>query len=313
MDCPLPEETPGIHRSASPESRQLVLQHQGSRTNVAAEGYYRKAFLDPLGMAKTAVITPTEKDIPGYVVAAPREGKALDGGVTSASGGVFSATNDLAKLGISILNPIFETIDFSRRTRTLRGGGLGDLPEHPARHRPHRGHVPKLGDTGSYSSYLVLIPGYDMSFSVIHASGIADMAAQGAAKQLFAGVVSEAVLPALRAPAAVEVERNFAGTYTDGKSSSSLTVASNGTANNGAVLTLVSFTSDRHDMMAQLAAQLGSMSLVLQPAIATSGLGRQLSCQATPVVDPAVEGTATGLFSKQFAVNSDWLNNNGAT
>ena len=170
----------------------------------------------------------------------------------------------------------------------------------------------KLGDSGSYSSYLVLIPDYDVGFSIIQASGIADAAAQSAATQLIADVISEAILLALQIQAAVESKRNFAGTYTDGKNSS-LTLAYNETVSNGAGLTLVSFTSEGHDMMAQLTTRLGGTRLVLQPAIAASGRARQLSFQATPVVDQAAEGAATGLFSKQFAANSDWIINNVAT
>ncbi|KAK8027612.1 beta-lactamase/transpeptidase-like protein [Apiospora marii] len=286
------------------------------------EEYYRKAVLDPLGMSKTTAITPTEQGFPGYVVVAPLEGFAVQGGITSASGGVFSTTNDLAKLGVGILNSTLLPADQTRKwmkpsTFTAHPDFAQGMGWEIYRYT-HRdtGHVTdlytKLGDAGSYSSYLVLMPDYDVGFSVIQASGIADAAARSAATQLLADIVSEAILPALQNQAAVESKRNFAGTYTDGQNSS-LVLAYNETASNGAGLTLVSLTSGGHDMMAQVTAQLGGAQLVLQPAIAASGPARQLSFQATPVVDPAAEGAATGLFSKQFAVNSDWIINNVAT
>ncbi|KAK8088621.1 hypothetical protein PG997_003582 [Apiospora hydei] len=315
----LPWQTPGYA-----DTGFILLGQAISRlTNMTLEEYYRKAVLDPLGMAKTTATAPTEKGFPGYVVVAPLKDFALDGGITRASGGVFSTTNDLAKLGIGILNSTLLPADQTRKwmkpsTFTAHSEFAQGMGWEIYRYT-HRdtGHITdmytKLGDAGSYSSYLVLIPDYDAGFSVIQASGIAGPAARSAATQLLADIVSEAILPALQTQAAVEAKRNFAGTYTDGKNSSSLTLAYNQTASNGAGLTLVSFTSDGHDMMAQLAAQLGSMSLVLQPAIAAPRPVRQLSFQATPVVDPADEGAATGLFSKQFAVNSDWIRNNGAT
>lgn len=236
--------------------------------------------------------------------------------------GVFSTTTDLAKLGVGILNstllPADQTRKWMKPSAFMAHPDFAQGMGWEIYRYTHRdtGHITdlytKLGDSGSYSSYLVLIPDYDVGFSVLQASGIADAAARSAATQLLADMVSEAILPTLQTQAAVEARRNFAGTYTDGKNSS-LRLAYNETASNGAGLALVSFTSEGHDMMAQLTTRLGGTQLVLQPAIAAPGPARQLSFQATPVVHPAAEGAATGLFSKQFAVNSDWVVNNVVT
>ncbi|KAK7970252.1 hypothetical protein PG996_001314 [Apiospora saccharicola] len=95
-----PWQTPGYANTGF----ILLGQAIARLSNMTIEEYYRKAVLDPLGMAKTTAITPTEKGFPGYVVVAPLEEFAVEGGITSASGGVFSTTNDLAKLGVGILN-----------------------------------------------------------------------------------------------------------------------------------------------------------------------------------------------------------------
>ncbi|KAK8050012.1 hypothetical protein PG994_011742 [Apiospora phragmitis] len=156
-----------------------------------------------------------------YVVVAPLSGFAVDGGITSASGGVFSTTNDLAKLGVGILNSILLPADQTRKWMKPStfmahpdfAQGMGwEISRYTHR---DTGHITdlytKLGDSGSYSSYLVLIPDYDVGFSVLQESGIADAAARSAATQLLADIVSEAILPALQAQAAVEARRNFAG------------------------------------------------------------------------------------------------------
>ncbi|KAK8873313.1 beta-lactamase/transpeptidase-like protein [Apiospora arundinis] len=312
----LPWQTPGYANTGF-----ILLGRVISRlTNMAIEQFYRNAILDPLNMGRTTSISPTEKGYPGYVVVEPVASFAFEGGISSTSGGVFSTTNDLAKLGTAILNSTLLPADQTRKwmkpsTFTAHqefAQGMG-WEIYRYTHR-NTGHITdmytKLGDSGSYASYLVLIPDYDVGFSVIHASGLAVEPVRSSATRLLADIVSEAILPALQAQAAREAKRNFAGTYTDGKNSS-LTLDYNEAAGDKAGLTLISFTNEGVNMMDILS---GGASWVLQPAIAALGQERQLSFQATPVVNSTeAADKATGLFSKQFAVNSDWITNNVVT
>ncbi|KAI1340027.1 beta-lactamase/transpeptidase-like protein [Xylariaceae sp. FL0016] len=78
-------------------------------TGLTYEEFYRQPVFDPLGMAHTSSISPTPsnttiKPYPGYVVTGSPAAFSFQGGITSSSSGLFSTTNDLARLGTSILN-----------------------------------------------------------------------------------------------------------------------------------------------------------------------------------------------------------------
>ncbi|KAJ2968712.1 hypothetical protein NUW58_g10161 [Xylaria curta] len=215
----------------------------------ANEDWFQKAVFGPLGMTKTSSLSPTKSPYSGYVVAGDVEVFAFQGGITSSSGGIFSTTNDVAKLGISILNSTLLSADQTRKwmkPNSFTGSfdfavGLGwEIYRYTDK---VTGHVTdlytKLGDAGSYASYIVTVPDYDFGFSVIVTSGIATAAERSAAAHLLADLISETILPALRDQAAVETKRNFEGTYTAmGQNASTLTLVYNETAGAGFGLTV---------------------------------------------------------------------------
>jgi CubicO group peptidase (beta-lactamase class C family) len=284
------------------------------------EQWFQKAVFGPLGMTKSSSVSPSVKPYPGYVVAGDPATFAFQGGITSSSGGVFSTTNDIAKLGLSILNSTLLSADQTRKwmkPTTFTAGfefALGMGWEIYRYTDKLTGHVTdlytKLGDSGNYASYLVLVPDYDFGFSVILGSGIATATERSDAVHLLADLISEAILPALRDQAAVETKRNYAGTYTcTGQNTSALTLVYNETAGPGFGLTLTSFVNEGHDVLRLMRAWLGGDQLVLAPATVDPAT-RQRSFVITPVTP---DGAYFGLFSKQFATNADWLNNNGIT
>ncbi|RYC64305.1 hypothetical protein CHU98_g1909 [Xylaria longipes] len=284
------------------------------------EEWFQETIFGPLDMTNTSSLSPTKKPYSGYVVAGPPEVFAYEGGITTSSGGIFSTTNDIAKLGISMLNATLLPADEMRRWMKPNSFtaeldfALGMGWEIYRYSDKVTGHVTdmytKLGDSGNYASYIVVVPDYDFGFSVLVTSGIAGAAERSAAAHLLADLVSETILPALRDQAAAETKRNYEGTYTGtGQNTSTLTLTYNQTAGAGYGLTLTSLVNDGHDLLSLLQITSGSDQLVLAPSTIDPKT-KQRGFVITPVT-PQVQ--YTGLFSKMFATNSDWLNNNGVT
>ncbi|KAI1187524.1 beta-lactamase/transpeptidase-like protein [Nemania serpens] len=284
------------------------------------EDWFQKAVFRPLGMRHTSSLSPTNPPYPGYVVTGSADVFAYQGGITSSSGGIFSTTNDIAKLGTSILGSTLLSPDQTRKwmkpnsfTATLDFAvGMGwEIYRYTDK---VTGHVTdlytKLGDAGNYATYLVLVPDYDFGFSVITTSGLVEAAERSAKAHLLADLISETILPALRDQAAAETKRNYEGTYTAaGTNTSTLTLAYNATAGAGFGLTITSLVNEGADLLRYMQRLLGTSQLVLAPATADRK-ARRRGFLATPVVP---DGAYTGVFSKLFATDADWLNNNDIT
>ncbi|KAI0018102.1 beta-lactamase/transpeptidase-like protein [Xylariomycetidae sp. FL0641] len=358
----LPWQTPGYA-----DNNFILLGMAISRlTGADPEAWFQRSVLGPLNMTRTTSITPTAQDgdgdgdgdgngngtaaasFPGYVVVAPVSGFAVQGGVTAPSGGIFSTTNDLARLGVGVLGhallPGAATRAWMKPTAGPTaharyavgapweiyrwGGGDGDGDDGDG--APVDLYT-KLGSSGSYSAYQVLIPAFGAGFSVLSAAGDAS---QNLGVRAVADAVSEALLPALRAQAAAEARRNFAGTYVspaaagdgvdDGNGNVTMVLRYNATAGTGFGLSVARFTAGDYDTAGLVALpgegeDTAAQQLVLQPAIpseaytASNGRGGRLAFQATPVVIPGAGDRAPGLFSRQFEENSDWFQNNPTT
>ncbi|KAI0098146.1 beta-lactamase/transpeptidase-like protein [Nemania sp. FL0031] len=284
------------------------------------EQWFQKAVFQPLGLKRTSSVSPTNPPYPGYVVAGSASDFAFQGEISSSSGGIFTTTNEIAKIGISMLNSTLLSADQTRKwmkpnsfTATL-DFALG-MPWEIYRYTDKvTGHVTdlytKLGDAGNYASYLVVVPDYDFGFSVIATSGIVTAAERSDATHLLADLVSETVLPALRDQAAAETKRNYEGTYVaTGTNTSTLTLAYNETAGAGFGLTVTSLVNNGRDLLSYLRVLYQSDQLVLAPATEDPKTG-QRGFVVTPVVP---DDPYTGVFSKMFATDADWINNNGLT
>ncbi|KAI1742398.1 beta-lactamase/transpeptidase-like protein [Xylaria scruposa] len=281
------------------------------------EEWFQKAVFGPLNMTSTSSLSPTKKPYSGYVVAGSADDFAFQGGITSSSGGIFSTTNDIAKLGISMLNATLLPADQTRKWMKPNSFtasvdfALGMGWEIYRYADQVTGHITdlytKLGDSGAYASYIVVVPDYDFGFSVMVTSGIVTAAERSAAAHLLADLISETILPALRDQTAAETKCNYEGTYTGmGQNTSTLTLTYNQTAGAGFGLTLTSLVNNGHNLLTLLQKSLGSDQLVLAPSTVDPKT-KQRGFVITPVTPPE---EYTGLFSKMFATNSDWLNNN---
>ncbi|KAI1319648.1 beta-lactamase/transpeptidase-like protein [Xylariaceae sp. FL0255] len=286
------------------------------------EQWFQKAVFGPLGMTASSSISPTVSPYPGYVVSGDPDAFSFQGGITSSSGGVFSTTNDVAKLGTSILNGTLLASNSTRQWMKLSAFtehmefSVGMAWEIYRYTDQSTGWVidiyTKLGDSGVYANYLVLIPDYNFGLSILLAN---PAASHSEAIHLVADILSETLIPALRDQAAAETRKNYAGTYASTSSSSkntssSITLAYNTTLSPSFGLTLTSFINDGYDVLNNLLLPLlGNKQIVLQPSLIDPKT-RQRGFVLTTVPVPTVY---TGLFSKQFAVNAEWLVNNGDT
>lgn len=154
----------------------------------------------------------------------------------AASGGIFSSTADLAKLGISMLkstliSPLetrkwFKPISHSN-SLTFSVGRPWEIFRMPLPITNRAVDLyTKAGDAPGYSSYIILSPDYGVGFSILIA-GNSKTADTVNGRSVMADTLTNALIPALEAQAAKETLQNFAGTYTSSSPTlnSSLTLA----------------------------------------------------------------------------------------
>jgi hypothetical protein len=148
---------------------------------------------------------------------AATSGYNLDLFELAASGGFFSSLNDLTKIGRSILNSTFMTPAMTRKWMKPRSftsnlnssvGAPWEIFRAPGERTSYL--YTKSGNLNLYSSLFVLMPDYDVGFTVL---------AAGPANSLqvnrLSDLISEIFYPALEAAAKEEANCNYAGTFRD--------------------------------------------------------------------------------------------------
>lgn len=281
---------------------------------------YNEKIFQPLDMPSSNSTPPTSEDEVGRsVVVGDVTGWFTPGGITTASGGLFSTINDLNKFGIGILNSTIYPADLTRKwmkptTFTASLSYAVGAPWEIVRYvSPTTGKVTdlytKLGDSGFYGGDLILIPEYNAGISFLN--GGADPIRSSAAL-VVVDQVAEAVLPALEAQAAAEATRNFVGTYasTDPALNYSVTVAFNESTVEGSVsgLSLTGWISNGTDSMSAFNVTLPR----LLPSIPNQSDGAgQVAFKAstnpqTSTYLPLAE-VGLGPFSGVYTTNGDWV------
>ncbi|KAF7596812.1 hypothetical protein BBP40_012411 [Aspergillus hancockii] len=284
-------------------------------TGKSIDQVYQDSIFEPLGMTSSLSNPPKggDQNLARSVVAGPVEQFAIDAGVTKASGGLLSTTNDLAKLGVALLNSTLLPADQTRKwmktvahTADLRYS-IGKPWEIYRYVHPGSGVVTdiytKLGDAGNYGGILVLFPDFDAGFSVLEASSLAT---RSDSALLLIDLIIDAILPALMDQAAREAQRNFAGTYrfSVGGLDSSLTLAAIPPTHPSPGLTISSWVSNGTDLMPHLPTILGGENPRLVPTISTAG---QVAFRPyTPTVLKEI-GSPQRLVSRLYDVNDLYL------
>lgn len=249
------------------------------------------------------------------------EAEFVDVPLTTPSGGIYSTVNDLAKIGTSILNSTLLPTD--KTNRWLKPVSFtGDL--HYALGRPweiyrcaHQDSgvvtdiYTKLGDSGDYSGLFVLLPDFDIGFTILGASSLP---VHTQAVQLVADFLTDSIISALMAQAHREALINLAGTYTPSDKTLNFTLtlsvpASSKSAPGLVIAEWISNGTDIRDLLATtLLAQIphipeppADANMVrLVPTIQDVAASGQIAFQME-TVQPA--GPVTGhLFSKMYDV-----------
>lgn len=298
-------------------------------TGKPMEANYRESIFEPLAMTSSNSTYPTgEAELARSVIAGdPAVGFALDGGLATPSGGLFSTINDLAKFGLAILNSTLIPPNMTRKwmkpiTHTASLTYSVGAPWEIIRYvHSSTGKVTdlytKLGDSGYYSGIVVLIPDYGAGFCILDA--YTNSTIRSDATNIILDHITNAILPALEAQAQAEAGYNFVGSYisTDSTLNSSVTTALNESTVSGAPpgLSITSWVSNGMDVLAS--DRFGGIKLRLllsipnqSPDEAAGKVAFQASWfpQTNSYFAPGTSNLgAIGPFTGHYDTNFDWL------
>ncbi|KAK0642180.1 putative alkaline D-peptidase [Cercophora newfieldiana] len=287
-------------------------------TNQTIGKLYQDNILDPLAMASTFSDPPPTSEYPRSVIVDADTGFVQPNGIFVSSGGVFSTTQDLARFGTGILNSTLLAPERTRRwlkpvSHTARLQYAVGAPWEIIRHvSPVTNKVTdmytKSGDSGLYSSWLVLMPEYGFGFSIL-AAGTSLSRFEVVAT--LADTVSQALLPALQQQAEAEAARNIAGTYEysgPGELNSTLVLTA---AKDTAGVVISSWVSNGTDVMPYLTTIAGPAPHRLLPSVDYDARPGQVAFRRVGNVDsPATStgGLETGaLFAGPGMAAADWV------
>lgn len=289
---------------------------------------YQEAIFDPLNLTSSFSSPPTSRtDLARSVIAGPPEsGFLVDVPVTTPSGGLFTSSNDLAKFGIAILNSTLLPSNTTRKWMKPHSHSasltysLGAPWEIIRYLNPSTGKVTdlytKLGDSGYYGANIVLIPDYGAGFSILAASTGAE---RDVVTNTILDSITNTILPALEAQAALEATKNYVGTYgsTDSTLNSSIAVAfdQSSVITSKSGLSITRWISNGTDVLTSDRFLGGRPRLLLSiPKQTGDGEGGQVAFQVTPqpqlwsyFASGAKRLDAVGPFTGQYNTNFDWL------
>ncbi|KAL6715732.1 hypothetical protein ACLMJK_006693 [Lecanora helva] len=289
---------------------------------------YQETISEPLALTSSSSIIPTdEKEIARSVIPGKAEsGFSFNLGITSPSGGLLSTINDLAKLGVGILNSTLLPHVTTRKwmkplsyTASLSYvvGAPWEITRyvHPSTSRVTDLYA-KSGDSGYYSSNIILIPDYNAGFTVL--TGSVNIITRNHAVNTILDLITENVLPALEAQAAAQAHASFVGTYVSGDSTLNSTVMIS--FNESTVplspsgLSITNWISNGADVLASpLSNDINPRLIPSIPSEAGAGKSGQVAFQASkhPQMKTYLEAPrelgAIGPFTAQASTNFDWL------
>jgi hypothetical protein len=163
----------------------------------------------------------------------------------------------------------------------------------------------KLGDSGAYSGYIILLPDYGVGFSILAAASSANRFSVVAA---IADLITDSIMPSLSVQAAVEAEYNFGGVYasTVRGLNSSLTLSVNHTKGASPGLIISSWISNGTDVLTTLAPAIGPLPYRLLPSISDMKGGKIAFRLVTSYDAPSVQPPKR-LFSGPSIIGGDWI------
>ena len=277
---------------------------------------YRESIFEPLGMASSNASTPPKSEWHRSVIP-DLAAFDINTGILVSSGGLLSTTNDMAKFGVGILNSTLLPDDETRKwlkpvSHTAHLEYSIGRPWEIMRYTHSSGVVTdiytKLGDSGAYSGFIVLLPDYNAGFSIL--SGSTSIQRFSVVTEI-AEVVTSFIVPALAAQASKEAEKKFAGVYnsTVPGLESSLALSVNQTEGAAPGLVVSSWISNGTDVLAALPPSLGPGPYRLVLSISDSESGTEAFRLVTSLdapIPPSAE-VPKGLFTSMSYLAADWI------
>jgi CubicO group peptidase (beta-lactamase class C family) len=284
-------------------------------TRKPIETVYRESIFTPLGMNSSYASTPPASEwyrsvIPGD----PAKTFAIDAQYYVASGGLLTSTGDLSKLGIAILNSTLLPPDQTRKwmkplSHTANLHYSVGRPWEIIRYTHPSGAITdlytKLGDSGAYSGYIILLPDYGIGFSILAAASSGNRFGVVTA---IADMITDSIMPSLADQAAHEAEHNFGGVYTSAVQglNSSLTLSVNHTKGASPGLVISSWISNGTNVLTTLAPAIGPLPYRLLPSISDVKGGKIAFRLVTSYDAPSVQ-PPNRLFSGPSIIGGDWI------
>ncbi|KAH8901312.1 beta-lactamase/transpeptidase-like protein [Thozetella sp. PMI_491] len=290
-------------------------------TGKSFDQLYRETIFDPLGMSSSNSSTPPVSMWGRSVIPGDISNFAIDSTTFVASGGLLSTIHDLAKFGTSILNSTLLPTEETRRwlkpvSHTAHLQYSIGRPWEIVRYTHASGVVTdiytKSGDSGQYSGYLVLVPDYNVGFSILSAGTSSTRFDIVAA---IADVVINSVVPALDIQARTEAEKNFVGTYksTIPGLNSSMALITNGTDCAAPGLEISSWISNGTNVLQKMSKRLGTPPYRLVPSVADPQNGQMAFRLITATDGPRVMVPKGLLVSAPGMIHGDWILVDAAT
>lgn len=249
-----PVFAPGTTPIASDAAFQILGYALESITGKSFADILHDSILSPLGVSSIALAKPSDNS---RAVLPNTSLWSTDLGDLSSSLGLYSNLRDLSTAGQAMISSRFLKPAQTRRwlkpvsqtSNLVNNVGmpwqLYSAVSDPT--DPIIDTYTYLGGLGAYSSYLGLVPNYNVGFAIL----AADSAGSTPDLNAHADFIAGTLLPALETVAATEAIKGHAGTYSDAASGAKLSIAANYTKTG---LNVLSFTgSNGTDLKATLA------------------------------------------------------------
>lgn len=283
-------------------------------TGKSFERMFNEDIFEPLDMASSSSITPPASEWYRSVIPGDLSNFDVEAGVFVTSGAVLSTLNDMAKLGVGILNSTLLPSDQTRRwmkpvSHTANQKLSVGRPWEIHRYTHASGVVTDLytksGDSGDYSAYFVLMPDYDAGFTILSSS---TQITRFLTLSALTDVIIDSIIPSFAAQAAAEAKHLFAGVYnsTDPSLNSSLTLIVNQTVADAPGLVISSWISNGTDVLDSLAPSTGPLPWRLLPSISDAVHGKIAFRLVTSLDAPSITSIVDNKLFTKFPF-ADWV------
>lgn len=217
-----PFQTPAYSNAAY----QILAYALENITSQSLETLFNNHLVTALNLSFTSYSVPntiTNSIIPSNTTSSWWSADLLD---DTAAGGYFSTINDMRKVGRAMLGST--QLDESTTRQWMKPHAFVSDPNaavgapweiYRAPGSPYEMMMTKSGDLGLYSANVILIPEWQVGFTVLAAGGNASTNVR-----ILSDIMTETFLPAIRTAAKEEAKMAYTGTFTDDVTLSNITL-----------------------------------------------------------------------------------------